>query len=78
MPAVKDLDDNAIFCLKSGKVEKFLSASRLSKFKAPNLENFLTVFRKGQCIMSIPNQIRPICSLIANFHIVPEVVCNFG
>jgi hypothetical protein len=49
MPAVKDLDDNAIFCLKSGKVEKFLSASRLSKFKAPNLENFLTVFRKGQC-----------------------------
>ena len=40
MPAVKDLDDNAIFYLKSGKVEKFLSASWLSKFKAPNLENF--------------------------------------
>ena len=53
MPAVKDLDDNAIFCLKSGKVENFLSASSLSKFKAPNLENFLTVFRKRQCIMHI-------------------------
>ena len=39
-PAVKDLDDNAVFYLKSGIVEKFLSASRLGKFKALTLRTF--------------------------------------
>jgi hypothetical protein len=39
MPAVKDLDDNAVFYLKCGKVEE-MSTSTLSKLKAPNLESF--------------------------------------